>query len=77
MDETHPTRSGQGEGLAGAAERVRRVLPRQGDLAGGDMKAGVFEEKLAAVEDGLGLEQLGLGVVEPGFGQSSLGVRPI
>jgi len=55
MNEPHPTGSSQGEGLAGAAERVRRVLPRQGDLAGGDMKAGEIEEDLAALEDGFGL----------------------
>ncbi len=57
-------------------ERVRRVLPRQGDLADGDMKSGEFEEELAAVEDGLGYAKLGLGVVEPGFGQGTPAEHP-
>ena len=77
VNEPHSTGSGQGEGLAGAAESVRRVLPRQGDLAGGDMEAGEIEEELAAVEDGLGLAQLGLGVVEPVLGQGTPAEYPV
>jgi hypothetical protein len=53
VDKPHTARGGEGECFGGAVQGAWCILPREGQLTGGDLQAGKIEKKLAPALDGL------------------------